>query len=139
MEGTPELLCRVWKDKGWCCWNWKLKHWGGLGAEGLGLRDDRVSSLWVLTTKAGMQQRLGRPEWLAGLGQTLAGWHPIGTEPGWCCPGSPPLPIKAAQWLYGFRGLRQRCTSYKLKLSWRSLGESRQEGQDQWKILGPHL
>lgn len=39
------------------------------GGKGLGLEDDGASRLWVLTTKAGMQQRLGTPEWLAGLGQ----------------------------------------------------------------------
>lgn len=42
--------------------DWKLKHWGGMGAKGLGLGDDGASGLWVLTTKAGMQQGLQRPE-----------------------------------------------------------------------------
>lgn len=65
----PELLCRVWKKKGWLLLeDWKLKHQGGLGAKGLGLGDDGASGLGVLPTKAGMQQRLGRPEWLTGLG-----------------------------------------------------------------------
>lgn len=38
--------------------DWRLKHWGGLGAKGLGLGGDGASGLWVLTTKTGMQQRL---------------------------------------------------------------------------------
>lgn len=38
--------------------DWRLKHWEGLGAKGLELRNNGASGLWVRTTKASMQQRL---------------------------------------------------------------------------------
>lgn len=42
--------------------DWKLKHWGGMGAKGSWLGNDGASGLWDLTTKSGMQQELQRPE-----------------------------------------------------------------------------